>query len=387
MNAPDQPSTVGLEGQISIRFTDTVTIRSSRPLSAAQLLRGKTPQQASEIVPLLFNVCGVAQSTACKLALAVARAEFSDMPSSVHQRILVLVENARESILRLLRDMPALVQTPSNADIDYMYIGKLVATFKNAAQQAETSNDAALLQEVDLLDQFLSQHVFGSECHSFSTIADIDSLQHWVQTTNTAAAQITRLMMQADWRSQGHHEGAFSPLPDLDLNAVARQLRSEDSYEFISQPKWQGNCHETGSLARQSGHTLLQRVQQEYGTGILARWLARLLDLASIPHSLRLALNGDASACFIETEVPGEGCGIAAVEAARGRLIHMAYLEDDCIADYKILAPTEWNFHPDGVVAGSLAAIDSTKPDQRLQMAHVLIHTIDPCVTYQLEAA
>ena len=50
-----------------------------------------------------------------------------------------------------------------------------------------------------------------------------------------------------------------------------------------------------------------------------------------------------------------EGQGFAAVDSARGRLYHSLHLDAaGRIADYRIVAPTEWNFHPDGPFARAL---------------------------------
>lgn len=48
------------------------------------------------------------------------------------------------------------------------------------------------------------------------------------------------------------------------------------------------------------------------------------------------------------TAANGPGVGRALVETARGLLLHEITLDGDRIADYVIVAPTEWNFHPRG---------------------------------------
>jgi hypothetical protein len=48
------------------------------------------------------------------------------------------------------------------------------------------------------------------------------------------------------------------------------------------------------------------------------------------------------------------GVGRALVETARGLLMHEIVLDGERIADYFIVAPTEWNFHPQGPLAGWL---------------------------------
>ena len=71
------------------------------------------------------------------------------------------------------------------------------------------------------------------------------------------------------------------------------------------------------------------------------------------------------------------------MEAARGRLVHRVEMENGTIGSYRILAPTEWNFHPRGVVAESLATLRGGR-DKVEQQARLLINAIDPCVGYEL---
>jgi coenzyme F420-reducing hydrogenase alpha subunit len=59
-------------------------------------------------------------------------------------------------------------------------------------------------------------------------------------------------------------------------------------------------------------------------------------------------------------------------------------LERGRIARYRILAPTEWNFHPQGVVAESLGALQGNSNEIE-QQARMLVDAIDPCVGYDLE--
>ena len=68
------------------------------------------------------------------------------------------------------------------------------------------------------------------------------------------------------------------------------------------------------------------------------------------------------------------------METARGRLIHRARVVDGVITQYRILAPTEWNFHPQGVAVQALSGLE---PDQ----AKAVVEAIDPCVDFELRAA
>jgi len=57
---------------------------------------------------------------------------------------------------------------------------------------------------------------------------------------------------------------------------------------------------------------------------------------------------------------------------------------DDRIADYQIVAPTEWNFHPAGPFVAALlgAAVPREAAERRIVQ---LAGLIDPCVPFRVE--
>ena len=82
---------------------------------------------------------------------------------------------------------------------------------------------------------------------------------------------------------------------------------------------------------------------------------------------------------------PGlEPWSLAQIEAARGRLIHAVAVVGETVTDYRILAPTEWNFHPQGRLAQALAGLDGKDDNSLRSQAALLIEAVDPCVGYQL---
>jgi hypothetical protein len=77
-------------------------------------------------------------------------------------------------------------------------------------------------------------------------------------------------------------------------------------------------------------------------------------ELAQLPEQLREPL-----ASGIRSASPRPGVGIAAVETARGTLLHCVGWPASGWLRYRIVAPTEWNFHPKGAfvrAAGRLPA-------------------------------
>jgi coenzyme F420-reducing hydrogenase alpha subunit len=80
----------------------------------------------------------------------------------------------------------------------------------------------------------------------------------------------------------------------------------------------------------------------------------------------------------------GDGIGIAQVQAARGLLIHRLELRQERVYDYRIVAPTEWNFHPEGVVVQGLKQLRAESPNDLQRQAELFINAVDPCVQYTL---
>jgi coenzyme F420-reducing hydrogenase alpha subunit len=114
---------------------------------------------------------------------------------------------------------------------------------------------------------------------------------------------------------------------------------------------------------------------------------ACLAELAEIPSKMqKLAdalagegLRGTGSAAHRES-----GTGIGLSEAARGRLVHAVDIADGLVRRYRILAPTEWNFHPQGAAARGLASIAAAAPARREMLARLFVTAVDPCVGYEL---
>jgi len=50
-----------------------------------------------------------------------------------------------------------------------------------------------------------------------------------------------------------------------------------------------------------------------------------------------------------------------------------------------VLAPTEWNFHPEGVAAQALAALPPDMPGLAARV-RLLMAALDPCVPFEIAA-
>ena len=77
---------------------------------------------------------------------------------------------------------------------------------------------------------------------------------------------------------------------------------------------------------------------------------------------------------------------------ARGVLIHHVQLEPDMLTvkACQLIAPTEWNFHPQGALARTMSAmspqLESQSPLSQISLSiAVLMASYDPCVPYQVK--
>ncbi len=123
-----------------------------------------------------------------------------------------------------------------------------------------------------------------------------------------------------------------------------------DAYTWCKAPRYAGQAFEVGALARQviAGHPLLLDLVGRDGGSVMARVVARLLELAlvvPVMESWVQALQPGEPFCA-HGDMPEDASGAGLVEAARGSLGHWLSIRRGRIERYQIIAPTTWNFSP-----------------------------------------
>ena len=233
------------------------------------------------------------------------------------------------------------------------------------------------------LTSLLEAEVFGTSPAAWRQIADETELRAWAETTPTTPARIVRQVFDEGWAAFGH--STVSALPALEESALIERLLGADWQSFIAQPSWSGEPKETSVFTRWRDAPLVVALVSRYGNGIVARLVARLLELASIPQVLREGLETVAGAGS-EAKRPARtlGVGTGQVEAARGRLVHCAEIEDGRVCRYRILAPTEWNFHPRGVFVEGVREERVLERSRLENQLAAFIGAVDPCVAYRV---
>jgi coenzyme F420-reducing hydrogenase alpha subunit len=202
---------------------------------------------------------------------------------------------------------------------------------------------------------------------------DAEKWNLWKTYSSALGAKISRFIQRANLPDMPSVER----LPQSSAQTWAG-MTGISQPEFSARPSLNGASKETGVVARRAEHDLVSPLLAA-GRNIEARFVARLVELAHIASGHAGHPNDwvDAAEC-------GNGVGLARVETARGVLIHRAVVENGVVADYAVIAPTEWNFHPQGAFARDAACLAAQDDAGLLDQARMLALSLDPCVAYEV---
>lgn len=354
---------VGWDG----RRIAAVSVASTRRTEASRVLEGKTPEQVVRIVPMLFSLCGRAQETAAALALEAAEGKAPDAKGREHR---VLAEAAMEYLWRILADWPPLVgEAPAMESL-----AQIRARLKPALPLAEEDGWQNFSR---VLESFLEQEVLSVAPAKW---LGMESVERWASAGKSAAARVLDRLLDG--------EGAFGdggvalmepPEPDIFLREIEPALREQS--DFPARPNWAGEARETGALARAARAPLVGELKMRSGNTVALRFIARLVELAEMPGRLR---GENERHSWLGAVAPRPNWGLAWVECARGLLLHQVQVEEGRVARYRIVAPTEWNFHPDGPLVRGLKGAEATSLDGARARAATMVQALDPCVAYEI---
>lgn len=338
-------------------------VRSTRPVFACRVLEGRAVEEALRLVPMLFSVCGRAQAVAAAAAADAARGIEADVQTREERERAIAAECLHEYVWRLFIDLPALLGEAARPG----ELADLRRRMPAVAGEAEWLDIAADAEEL------IEQRVFGLRARDWLAL-DEARFARWV---DDAALPSARMLAKL----RGFRFGAPRAfLPWVDEAALRDEIAPAlaANATFAAKPAWCGRPAETGAASRQR---LQPRIARELAfNGLSARLLARLTELAALPAQLRRPLAQGVRSVYV-----GEGVGLAAVETARGTLVHCVALEGERVVRYTIVAPTEWNFHPQGAFARGLAGAAARDENEARQVAALLAHALDPCVAYEVK--
>lgn len=338
-----------------------VRLTSTRPQQVTRLLHNRSVDEALSLVPMLYSLCSVAQKVAALQAVESARG-IEVSPGVLHARqLLVQAETARELGLRLASCwLPSPEITAGLMQWFVQWQQRLQWALKlNPDEQGRPIAVSEISAELKLLVVGL----LGGE-------TDLNSLLF--EARHPVSMQLRELQ-----NCLGDIELA-GPAPALtaaDMKAIEHCLTSAAADEFCSAPALDGQTFETSSWSRNGQYSLVAEGKQAGLNSLSLRWLALVAGLHALPAQMR-----NRKLDIIGCGKPGTGV----VEAARGLLIHHVELEGDSVRDYRIVAPTEWNFHPQGTLEKMLEGV-SVERERVQPLVEALVLLVDPCVDWQIE--
>lgn len=365
------------DGRIS-----SVDIHNSRPAVVPRLLQGKTYTEALTLIPMLFSVCGVAQQIAATEAVEsslqtetlqteafqteafqteLLKKEPSASVSRARQQLL-LAENIRELGLRMARDWlddrlmaQQLMQWFVRIRAELQWSLALNAQAQDQIQEKATKQAKQNLKMTELIEDVRS------------ILPGQDQLNECRQQLERAFGDI-RLNPGVSAMPALNSKAMMQLLPEIEWS-----LKSEAG--FAQQPSVLGQCYETGYAISEAEDSYVEDPDaKEKARQTLPERFDRFVSaLLALPDQLLQPT----------PMILRNNQGMVLVTAARGVLIHRVSLQDEIVTDYQLVAPTEWNFHPQGTLLSMLEGV-AVEYDRLEALVNRLIVLVDPCVDWSV---
>ncbi|MGE4278840.1 MAG: nickel-dependent hydrogenase large subunit [Magnetospirillum sp.] len=361
----------------------TVLVRSSRMVQAARLFAGKQPVEVLQLLPAVFSLCGSAQALTGLAAMEKAAAIAASPAQKAARNLLLLAESVSEHGLTIARDWPLLAGAAPSLDHAKRLRHALAGLRKALYPDGDWLHlgGGQLAPDTDTIASIITQcrdtltQLVGND---LDEVVQPIAFQAWLQRESNP---LLALVTSRCWQGLGA-SAAFMPMPERGPPDLSARLQTDREGIYLARPDCAGRVFETGPLAHWYWHPLLTDLTDRFGTGLMTRLAARLVLLA---ESLReMAEHAHDLRAEPAAPLPRlDGHGLALTEAARGMLAHRVVLKEGLVGEYQILAPTEWNFHPEGPLVRMLTGAPA---DQDLELrARLLVHAMDPCVACTIE--
>lgn len=383
MRAASPGAAAAAAGRLVLDARGAAPIRGGRPLIGAELLHRLTAGRRAAMLPdllgAMFSLCAAVHRLTARRAVLAALGHPEPEAETSRSALVLRAATLRDQLQRLALDLP--VRVPVGIAVAPAWLRAAPVTAAPLAGGGSADELAAGLRR---MPAWLERELLGA--------AAPDWWEQWqLDPQRTAARWIDRMA-----GGQGHPVALWHaavraraealqlpcrPLMLLDaepaqVQASVRELahRFAQDADFAARPLWLGQPAETGAWTR--------NVALPATPAPVSAWLrlsARMADLARVACDERALRHGALAL--------GGGEGIAWSEMARGLLVHWVRLERGCddpalarVEACRVLAPTEWNFHPQGGLARWLSACAPAAADVALAAA-----ALDPCVEFEIE--
>ncbi len=340
-----------------------VVVENARPLAVARMLEGRSLGQAMQLLPMLLNVCGQAHVLALHLAARAAREVAPAQPVACGGEMAGMLramrlEALREHMLAWLHHVPALLgqDLPQASGV----LGAL-----GAAQRDGTAEAARKVAEV--VREFMHGAAFAGVLRDVAALAlpPVPALGALRRAELPALGVV--LLRDTDFAlvrlpsagGEMRHVLKLAEMADRAEELLPAELLVKDLPQTV---RWR-----LGHVAR-----LLQRLSADRDDD---RDDAHGTDAAGAANAGDTGMVDDAGMVPLEDDA-----GLGWVLTARGVLVHVLRLDaEGGVRHCRILAPTEWHCHADGLAARWLRQLRAANADELCTLARGVMLLTDPC--------
>lgn len=115
---------------------------------------------------------------------------------------------------------------------------------------------------------------------------------------------------------------------------------------------------------------------------MLARLIARIVDLLDSAEALAHRTNSGR----VQNVSASKATGVSVVRTVRGMLQHdVLIVVSERIKECLIVAPTEWNFHPQVTLLTGLTRLKENDDKKLMKTVKNFVLSHDPCVQFEIE--
>lgn len=340
-----------------------------------QLLRGQYGDGVVQMLGHVFTLCAHAQRRTARMALWAAERQES-AKAGPDATILLQLETARDHLRCMALDWPRRLQE-SQSSITLQWLAECPLPL---VAPVHAPVPALATQQLVSLQTWLESRILHRPVQKWLlAYRDSDAFSYWCSEPAQGAAPLQCLAACQTTARRLRPPTRTLDILDTDatrqnenLSVIAGALAYKA--DFAQFPQWLGACAETGVWTRLR-HRRTSAIAPSALGRLQCRWV-ELLELASAPvdHPAPLLQCG---------AMPlGDGQAIAWCEMARGLLLHWVKLDGQHrVQDYRVLAPTEWNFHPGGALAQALTQLNPSDT----AAADCLALAYDPCVEFTIK--
>ena len=406
-----------IEGEAKLNFNfknkkiDFVDIEFMSTRSIEKILQGKSPLDALVINPRVCGICGHAHLIATVKALedCFEDLQISNKAKTIRELTLnfELIQNHFKWFYLTLFPLFQKKQELLKATYPSQLISKAIAIFGGQYPHTSYAIVGGVVCEITQMDiikvhnyleetiKFFKENIIDPDGDNLLTCSNVDKVLQKKGDLSDILTEVRKRDLLWIGKSydrfivfgeNSYFKKGKSLKTRLTANISLSYVKEEQrESSFAKNVSYKEKYYEVGPLARAMVNKvpLIKDAHRRYGDSVFSRILARVCEISQLlNYSKQLLDEIDLNEpSYIKPAVDIKklsATGEAAVEAARGSLIHKVKIENGLIKEYEIITPTQWNLSGDtkekqGVSQKAMVGLSDT------DTAELVFKTFDVC--------